>query len=60
MAAPVANAAAEAEWPLGNDEVQGRSPMRHLWPFLIHGYLYVTVDQSVNVSLLFLRESCGE
>jgi len=34
--------------------------MRHLWPFLIHRCLYVTVDQSINTGLLFLGESSGE
>ena len=34
--------------------------LRHLRPFFVHGFLYVTVDQRINARLLFFGESSGE
>ena len=39
---------------------EGRSLLRHLGPFFVHGVLYVTVDLSINTRSLSVGESSGE
>ena len=39
---------------------QGGSLFRHLRPFFVHGFIYVTVDQRIKARPLFVGKSSGE
>ena len=34
--------------------------MRHRWPFLVHRFLYVAVDESTKLHPLVIRERLGQ